>query len=141
MIAVKFAAYFLKRLTLPSPEKKSSKLTVLHIHSFRRINNFHPTSCRRQTLAGGWPLCLALPVPLLKCAVHPAVVIITMETCPVSTPLPWESTGAPQIYIFHLHAAESCSLRMKRVPSPPPGWPGQWERGASLHPAGTLALG
>lgn len=68
MIAVKFAAYFLKRLTPPSPEKekKSSKLMALRMHLFRRKNNFHPASCCLQTLAGGWPLCLAPPVPLPK---------------------------------------------------------------------------
>lgn len=95
---------------------------ALRMHLFRTINNFNPASCHQQTLAGGWPLRLAPPVPLPKRVAHPAVVIITMETCPVSAPLLQESTGTPKIYIFHLHVAESCSLRPNCAPSLQAGW-------------------
>ena len=83
---------------------------MLHIRLFRRRNDFHPTSRRQQPLAGGWLLRRALPMPLSECAAHPDGVRITMETCPAPTLLPWESTGAPQMFIFHLDAAEPGSL-------------------------------
>lgn len=128
----------------PCTEKKPQnprKLMALCIHLFRRISNFSPVSCCQQTLFDAWLLCLVLPVPLPKCAENPAIVIITMETCPVSTLLPWESTGAPQMYIFHLHRAESYSLWANDVPSPLPSYPGPWEQGTSPCPAGSLVLG
>lgn len=113
--------------------QKIGKLMAL-----RRINNFCPVSCCQQTLADAWLLHLVLPVPLPMCEENPAVVMITMETCPVSTLLPWESTSTPQMYIFHQHTAESCSLWANDVPSPLHGYPGPWEQGTSPRPAGTL---
>lgn len=43
-----------------------------------------------------------------------------METCPFLTLLPWGSTGAPQIDIFHLCTAARCNPRADRTPSPLP---------------------
>lgn len=77
------------------------------------------------------------PCLLPKCEENPALVMITMETCPVSTLLPWESTSTPQMYIFHQHTVESCSLWANDVPSPLPSSPGPWEQGTAPHPAGT----
>lgn len=114
---------------------------ALCIHLFRRTNNFCSVSCCQQTLADTWLLRLVLPVPLLKCEENPAVVIITMETCPVSTVLPWESTSTHQMYIFHQHTAESCSPWASDVPSALPSYAGPWEQGALPCPAGTLVLG
>lgn len=111
------------KISLTRGKKKSqkiSKLMALCIHLLRTIKNFCPVSCCQQTLADAWLLRLVLPLPLLKCEENPAVVIITMETCPVSTVLPWGSTSTPQMYIFHQHTAESCSLWANDVPSPLP---------------------
>lgn len=136
---------FPPKINTPSPRGKKNpkigELMALRIHLFRRINNFCLVSCCQQTLARVWLRRLVLPVPLLKCAENPAVVIITMETCPVSTLLPWESTSTPQMYIFHQHTAESCSLWANDVPCSPLGCPGPWEQGTSPRPADTLVLG